>query len=66
MKYKLLYAKMIEKGYNQKSFADVMGMTERTLNSKLNGTSDWKLAEMIKASQLLGLGNQYNKYFFNV
>ena len=59
-----LYLRIFEKGYNIESFAEKMGFSTRTLYAKLQGKSDWKSSEMMKAAQLLGCTKQINKYFF--
>ena len=44
-------------GYNLKSFAYALGITQQTLNEKLHGRSDFTLKEMIKICNLLNTSN---------
>ena len=64
IKFYDLYLRIFEKGYNIESFAEKMGFSTRTLYAKLQGKSDWKSSEMIKAAQYLGCTKQISKYFF--
>lgn len=64
IKFYDLYLRIFEKGYSIESFAEKMGFSSRTLYSKLQGKTDWKWSEMIKAAQYLGCTKQISKYFF--
>ena len=64
IKFYDLYLRIFEKGYSIESFAEKMGFSSRTLYSKLQGKTDWKSSEMIKAAQYLGCTKQIGKYFF--
>ena len=50
---------------NQKAFAVAMGMNASTLNSKLNGKTDWGMREVEKACMLLNISlDEMREYFF--
>lgn len=50
---------------NQKAFAVAMEMNVSTLNSKLNGKTDWAIGEVEKACMLLNISlNEMVDYFF--
>lgn len=49
----------------QKAFADAMGMNVTTLTLKLNGKSEWTVAEIEKACYLLNISSkEIVDYFF--
>jgi transcriptional regulator with XRE-family HTH domain len=52
-----LRGEIIANGYNLKSFAYAMGITQQALNEKLQGRSDFTLKEMINACNLLNTSN---------
>ena len=63
--YSKLIGRIIEKFGTRSSFAEAMGVSERTLSLKLNSKIPWKQPEMEKAANLLDfpLGD-IQVYFF--
>lgn len=61
-----LKAKMIEKGYNQKTLANAMGITTQTLNYKINGVREFKVSEIEKLCSLLSINKKETGQFFFV
>ena len=62
--YKKLKLKIKEAFNSQEAFAEAMDMSYPTLNLKLNGKSDWKTAEFVKACELLGIPlNESHLYY---
>lgn len=53
MKSNKLKARMVEKGYSQRSLADELGMNKNTLNNKLNGKYEFLFSEAVKVCRLL-------------
>ena len=65
--YSKLLGKIVEKVGTQCKFAELMGLSERTVSLKLNGKLGWKQAEMVKACQILGIPlTQLSIYFFEL
>lgn len=65
--YSKLKGKIIEKYGNMYSFADAMGMSQRTLGLKMSGKIDWKSSEIMKAMKLLEVGSdEWYCYFFTL
>lgn len=62
--YSRLLGKMKEKGFTQATLAKFIGISDTTLNSKLNNSSEFRQTEMRKI--LLALGESLDKieYFF--
>lgn len=61
-----LIGKIIEVYASRKKFADEMGFSERTISLKLQGKIDWKVSEIIKACDLLGIPmTEMYLYFFD-
>lgn len=64
-KYGRLLGKIAQDFKTQTEFADCMGMSTRTLYSKLRGESPWTLTEMKNALHLLGVPvEEVEVYFF--
>lgn len=61
-----LKAKMIEKGYNQKTLANAMGIATQTLNYKINGVREFKVSEIEKLCSLLSISKRETGQFFFV
>lgn len=60
-----LYGKIREVYGTQEAFASAIGMHRATLNLRLNGKVDWKMAEVVKACELLHIpNNEAHLYFF--
>lgn len=65
--YSKLSGKIIEIFGTRSSFANAMGMSERTLSLKLNNLTSWKQPEITKACNLLGLSEfEIKDYFFTL
>lgn len=63
--YKKLNGKIIEVCGTQASFAEKMGLSERTISLKLNNKVSWKQSEIQKAIEILGLSDEdIQAYFF--
>lgn len=62
-KYHNLKVAMFAKKVNQKELADVLGITEQALNSKLNGRSDFTIGEAQKAIEYLEIENPSAIFF---
>lgn len=57
MKFKKLRAKMVEREMTQEKLADVLGISVQTLNSKINGRTQFTLEEVIKMTDILEIQN---------
>lgn len=53
--FRKLRARIMEYYGTQENFADAMDMGRITLNTKLNGKSDWTASEIVKACKLLDI-----------
>lgn len=63
--YSKLKGRIIEKYDSQRSFANAMEWSERTLSLKLNGKLFWKQSDIYKAVNLLELSaDDIQDYFF--
>lgn len=63
--FKKLKLRIKEVFDTQEAFAEAMGMNYVSLNQRLNNTVDWKLPEIAKACDLLGiLWSEIKAYFF--
>lgn len=65
--YRKLKGKIVEVFANQATFAEKIGLSERSLSLKLNGKIDWKQSEIVKAITLLGIDKgEIDLYFFTI
>lgn len=63
--YSKLLGKIVECVGTQATFAEKMGLSERTVSLKLNGKRAWKQPEIEKACEVLGIQKcEIDKYFF--
>ena len=63
--YKKLLGRIVEVVGTQSSFAERMGLSERTVSLKLNGKVGWKQAEIAKACEVLAIEDcEIHAYFF--
>lgn len=63
--YSKLKGKIVEIFGSQKKFAEAMGLSERTVSLKLQGTTPWTQPEMFKAVGLLKEPvHMIDEYFF--
>ena len=63
--YAKLLGRIVEKVGTQGSFAEKMGLSERSVSLKLNGKVGWKQTEIAKACEVLGIEDgQIPAYFF--
>ena len=53
-----LKAAIVEKGYTQEQVAEYLGISNPTLNSKINNKREFKASEIKLIVELLGLSNQ--------
>ena len=64
MSYSKLRGKIREVFSTQKAFAEAMDMNAATVSGKLNGKSDWSMAEMEKACSLLEISMMDMHFYF--
>ena len=63
--YQKLLGKMREKSLSQFQLSKIIGMSESTLNIKLNGKSYFRQEEILKICDALGIqDDEVNTYFF--
>lgn len=63
--YKKLLGRIVETVGTQSKFAELMGLSERTVSLKLNGKVGWKQSEISNACQVLGIHEtEIPAYFF--
>lgn len=55
---KKLRALMVEKGYTQEQLAKLLGITETTLNYKINNKREFKASEIQALTKILGIPMQ--------
>ncbi|MDU1314504.1 MAG: helix-turn-helix transcriptional regulator [Clostridium septicum] len=65
MKYDKLKGIMREKGYSQKNLANKMGVTVQSLNSKLNGRTQFTIEEALNIICILKLEKPIEIFFQN-
>lgn len=64
--YSKLIGLIVEKFGTQLKFAEVIGLSERSVSLKLNNKRPWTQKEISKASELLDIDpEKINEYFFN-
>ena len=60
-----LKGRITEKGYSLKSFAEALHMSRPCLRSRLNGTTDFRVSEIERICDILGIANgDIGIYFF--
>lgn len=64
MSYAKLRGKIREVFGTQEAFAVAIGMSTVTLSQRLNGISEWKTSEIVKACELLGIPLEQNSLYF--
>lgn len=63
--YSKLLGRIVEKAGTQSSFAEKMGLSERSISLKLNGKVGWKQSEIAKACDVLAIcDSDIPDYFF--
>ena len=63
--YSKLLGRLREKGYTQAQFAERLGMSEMSLNNKLNNKYDFKQSEIVAALSALDIpASKTGAYFF--
>ena len=63
--YSKLLGRIVEKVGTQSTFAEKMGLSERSISLKLNGKVGWKQNEISKACEVLDISdNDIPAYFF--
>lgn len=61
-----LRGRIVEKYGSQENFSKVLGLSTRSLSSKMNGKVSWRDKEISKASELLSIpDSEIYLYFFN-
>ena len=55
MQVNKLKSRIVEAGYTQKSLAKAMGISKNTLNSKINGKTQFNLKEVDTLCELLAI-----------
>lgn len=63
MRSNILRAKIVEAGYNQKTFAQKINMSANTLSSKLNGRTPFDLDEVIEVCNVLKISDDQEKAY---
>ncbi|WP_040328564.1 DUF739 family protein [Clostridium ihumii] len=58
-----LKGKMVEKKYTQKSMAREIGITQQSLNAKLNNRSQFTLDEIVKIVNILEIEDPIEIFF---
>lgn len=61
MNANLLRGKMVSNGFTQETLAQKMNITANTLSAKMNGKSQFDLAEVLKMCEILGITNNEEK-----
>ncbi len=65
--YAALLGKIVETFGTQANFSKAMGLSEHTISQKLNGKSEWRQTEILKACRLMGIEKEHiPKYFFAI
>ena len=64
MSYAKLRGKIREVFGTQEAFAAAIGFSTVTLSQRLNGISEWKTSEIVKACELLGIPLEQNSLYF--
>lgn len=65
MSYSKLRGKIREVFGTQEAFAEAIGMNTVSLSQRLNGKLEWKISEIAKACEVLGIPLLENaEYFF--
>ncbi len=59
----LLRGRIAEKGYTQKKVAEMIGITYQSFSEKINNKSPFKVSEIIKLCDVLGIVDK-DIYFF--
>lgn len=54
-----LYGYLSEHQLQQKDIADLLGISVRTVNSKMLGKIDWKMSEVVKICEAWGISSDY-------
>lgn len=63
--YSKLLGRITEIFGTQYRFAEAMDISEHTISAKLNGKSEWKQPEIVKACRLLNIPTrEIHAYFF--
>ena len=64
-KYSKLSGRIKEKCGSQANFANMIGLSERTICLKMNNKVEWKQGEIIKACNILDIADEdIPSYFF--
>lgn len=64
-RYDKLLGRIVEKCGTQATFAQRMGLSERTISLKLNGKRPWSQVDISKACDVLGIElDEIQRYFF--
>lgn len=65
--YSKLEGRIKEKCRTRVSFADKMGLSERSISLKMNGKTQWKQSEICNACSILEIDKEkIPEYFFNL
>lgn len=63
--YSLLLGRMKEKGYTQEKLANALGISESSVNFKLNNRRNFRQDEILRISEILSIpSSKLEKYFF--
>ena len=67
MSYAKLRGKIREVFGTQHAFATAMGVSSVTVSQRLNGKVQWKINEIARACELLGISlEEVSQYFFDI
>lgn len=65
--YSKLSGRIVEKVGSRGKFAELMGLSERTISLKMNGLLSWKQPEIVRACQILDIPtSEIPLYFFSL
>lgn len=59
LKYPLIEAERIKCGISKQSFAEALGVSERTVRAWQNGRTELPLSKLVKICQILGCRSDY-------
>lgn len=59
LKYPMIEAERIKRGISKQSFAESLGVSERTVRDWQNGRTELPLSKLVKICQILGCRSDY-------
>lgn len=58
--------RIVASGITQVHIANNLGISTGSLQNKLNGTTEFKITEIVKLSKILGLSNKERDHYFGL